>query len=104
MGWWTGERYSRFPGDPGVFHIRTVSDALDMLFFEAPRVGSCLKPLRVTVSSVRTIKRVGNLVCAKIEQGTLKLGDELVFWPTHNEKPCTGRVVKLEDDSAAVSM
>merc|ERR1711879_626817 len=43
------------------------------------------------------IKGVGSVICGRIEQGTLKPGQEVKFMPTHTEaNPCTGKVFTIE--------
>merc|ERR1711974_555848 len=52
---------------------------------------------RMPVSHNLKIKGVGSVICGRIEQGTLKPGQEVKFMPTHTEaNPCTGKVFTIE--------
>merc|ERR1712100_241690 len=42
-----------------------------------------LMPFRMPVSQNLKIKGVGSVICGRIEQGTLKPGQEVKFMPTH---------------------
>merc|ERR1711959_665621 len=43
------------------------------------------------------IKGVGNVICGRIEQGTLKPGQEVKFMPTHTAaNSCLGKVFTIE--------
>ena len=46
------------------------------------------KPLRVPVSGVLKIKGVGDVITGRIEQGTLKAGDQLHFSPSNTKGKC----------------
>merc|ERR1711963_1209331 len=52
---------------------------------------------RMPVSANLKIKGVGNVICGRIEQGTLKPGQEVKFMPTHTAaNSCTGKVFTIE--------
>ena len=52
---------------------------------------------RMPVSQNLKIKGVGSVICGRIEQGTLKPGQEVKFMPTHTQaNACTGKVFTIE--------
>merc|ERR1712110_102542 len=54
-------------------------------------------PFRMPVSANLKIKGVGNVICGRIEQGTLKPGQEVKFMPTHTAaNSCLGKVFTIE--------
>jgi len=54
-------------------------------------------PLRIPVSGNYQIKGVGTVITGRIEQGTLKPGDDVVFLPKHTAaNECKGRVFSIE--------
>lgn len=53
--------------------------------------------LRVPISGLYKIKGVGDVITGRIEQGSLKPGDEVLFLPSHSiPLPCIGKVFTLE--------
>merc|ERR1712169_12741 len=81
-------------GDKTV-HVHTLHDALnEMVQIPARPVDAAF---RMPVSHNLKIKGVGSVICGRIEQGTLKPGQEVKFMPTHTEaNPCTGKVFTIE--------
>merc|ERR1711963_1242822 len=78
MPWWKGVDVK--VGDKTV-HVHTLHDALnDMVSIPARPVDASF---RMPVSANLKIKGVGNVICGRIEQGTLKPGQEVKFMPTH---------------------
>merc|ERR1712000_298432 len=54
-------------------------------------------PMRTPISGVYKIKGVGDVLTGRVEQGTVKPGDEVVFLPTHTAaNPCTGKIFTVE--------
>ncbi len=49
-------------------------------------------PLRVPISGVYKIKGVGDVICGRVEQGTLTPDTEVTFWPSK----ATGKVFSIE--------
>jgi elongation factor 1-alpha len=95
MAWWKGCEVKRDPKDKETVKLVTLHDALDVYVTVPQRPTD--KALRIPVGSVHNIKGVGTIVCGRIEQGTVKPGDELVFIPTHTDSnACTGRVFSIE--------
>jgi len=93
MPWWTGARVTNLNGDQ--VNVQTVHDALDkMVCF--PRRNNT-GDLRMPVSGVYNIKGVGSVVAGRLEQGSVKPGEEVKFIPTHTDaNACTGKVFTVE--------
>jgi len=54
---------------------------------------SCETPL----SGIYKIKGIGDVLTGRVEQGTVRPGDEVIFLPTHTSStPCTGKVFTVE--------
>lgn len=93
MEWWQGQDVKLRSGKE--FHVNTLLDALDKMVQVPPRPAD--KPLRLPVSELLTIKGVGDVATGRVEQGVVKAGDEVVFYPNHTEKnPCAGKVFSIE--------
>jgi len=92
MGWWKG---LDMKVDGKDVHIDTLLDALDKFVTLPKRDDSA--PLRIPVSGNYQIKGVGTVITGRVEQGSLKPGDEVVFLPTHTSaNECKGRVFSIE--------
>merc|ERR1712217_517474 len=93
MRWWNGVDV-RSP-DGNMVHVETLLDALNSFFGSPKRQANVM--LRVPISGIYKIKGVGDVLTGRVEQGTLKPGDEVVFLPTHsNTLPCQGKVFSVE--------
>jgi elongation factor 1-alpha len=95
MPWWTGVDVALGKGK-GSVKVLTLLDALDKMVQLPERPVD--KPLRLPISGVhKGIKGVGTVYTGRIEQGTIKPGDQVVFLPTHTQtNPCTGKVFSIE--------
>jgi elongation factor 1-alpha len=92
MSWWTG---IDMKVEDKTVHIDTLLDALDK-FVQLPKRDDSA-PLRIPVSGNYQIKGVGTVITGRIEQGSLKPGDEVIFLPTHTAaNECKGRVFSIE--------
>jgi elongation factor 1-alpha len=92
MKWWTGLDVKVEGKD---CHLDTLYDALDK-YVQLPKREDTA-PLRIPVSGNYQIKGVGTVITGRVEQGTLKPGDEVVFLPTHTAaNECKGRVFSIE--------
>lgn len=58
------------------------------------------KPLRIPVQDVYSIKGVGTVPIGRVETGTLKIGDELIFMP----QKVTGKVKSIEMHHESMEM
>lgn len=93
MAWWKGVEVE-VPGK-GKVHIDTLHDALDKMVQTPAR--SSDKQMRTPISGVYKIKGVGDVLTGRVEQGTVRPNDEVVFLPTHTvSTPCTGKVFTVE--------
>lgn len=93
MPWWKGVDLPLKTG--GSVHADTLYDVLDK--FVQPPKRDLSGPVRVPISDVLTIKGVGEVVCGRIEQGTLRPGDEVQFVPSNTVSfPCVGKVFSIE--------
>jgi len=94
MGWWKGVDVKLREGDE-VIHIDTLVDALEK-WVKPPQRDSTGK-MRVPLSGVYKIKGVGDVLTGRVEQGSVKPGDECMFLPTHSQStPCTGKIFTVE--------
>jgi elongation factor 1-alpha len=80
----------------------TLHDALDTYVCNPRRLADT--QLRVPLSGIFKIKGIGDVLTGRIEQGTIKPGDEVAFLPTHTDSnPCTGKVFTVEMHHKQVS-
>merc|ERR1712166_353926 len=55
------------------------------------------KPMRLPVSGVYKIKGVGDVLTGRVEQGSVKPGEEVIFLPTHTASTaCPGKIFTVE--------
>ncbi|CAE8627871.1 unnamed protein product [Polarella glacialis] len=94
MPWWKGTDVS-VPGEEGLVHVATLYDVLEKMCRVPARPWDA--PLRLPISGVFKIKGVGDVLTGRVEQGVVKLGEEVAFLPTHTaSNPCTGKVFSVE--------
>jgi len=92
MPWWKGQDVK--VGEKTI-HVHTLLDALNNLVQLPERKINA--SLRVPISGVYKIKGVGDVLAGRVEQGTVKSGDEVIFLPTHTTaNPCVGKVFSVE--------
>lgn len=95
MQWWKGVSVKNTSGNS--IHVHTLLDALnDFCGIPERKIHA---ELRVPISGTYKIKGVGDILTGRVEQGTLKAGDEVVFLPTHvatRGAQCQGKVFSLE--------
>lgn len=76
-------------------HIDTLFDALEKMVQLPARPVDC--KLRLPLSGAFKIKGVGDVLTGRVEQGTVKPGDEVIFLPTHTPSTaCNGKVFSVE--------
>jgi len=93
MTWWTGVDVKNLDGK--TVHVHTLLDALNDMACPPQRLTEV--PMRMPVSSILKIKGVGDVVTGRVEQGLVKVNDDVVFLPTHTAStPCVGRVFSME--------
>jgi elongation factor 1-alpha len=94
MGWWNGVTVKNLAGDADV-KVETLLDCLQNLV-KPPKRDSSGK-MRVPLSGVYKIKGVGDVLTGRVEQGSVKPGNEVLFLPTHSTStPCTGKIFTVE--------
>lgn len=91
-GWWKG--VDVLVGKETI-HIDTLFDALEKMV-QLPARPVDMK-LRLPLSGAFKIKGVGDVLTGRVEQGTVKPGDEVIFLPTHTPSTaCTGKIFSVE--------
>merc|ERR1719213_1223104 len=63
--------------------------------------------MRMPISGIYKIKGVGDVLAGRVEQGTVKPGEEVVFLPTHtSSNPCAGKVftVAMPGDNVGLNI
>lgn len=92
MAWWKGADVE--VGKEKV-HIDTLADALEKMVKTPARTTDA--PMRMPVSGVYKIKGVGDVITGRVEQGTVKPDDQVIFLPTHTTStPCAGKIFSVE--------
>lgn len=94
MDWWKGVDVKSLDKKKTI-HIDTLLDALEN-FVEIPERKPGLD-MRTPISGVYKIKGTGDVLTGRVEQGTVKPGDEVKFLPTHTTaNACVGKVFTVE--------
>jgi elongation factor 1-alpha len=96
MPWWSGQDIE-VEAKSGVekLHIDCLYDCLNNM--ARPPVRPADSAMRLPVSGIYKIKGVGDVVAGRVEQGTVKPGEEVCFLPTHTaSNPCGGKVFTVE--------
>lgn len=92
MAWWKGADVE--VGKEKV-HIDTLADALEKMVKTPARTTDA--PMRMPVSGVYKIKGVGDVITGRVEQGSVKPDDQVIFLPTHTAStPCAGKIFSVE--------
>lgn len=92
MPWWNGVDVAV---GAETIHITTILDALNNMARVPERPTDAL--FRMPVSGVFKIKGVGDVITGRVEQGTVKPGEEVIFVPTHTASTaCQGKVFTVE--------
>jgi elongation factor 1-alpha len=100
LGWFKGNDVNTVENNK--VHVVTLHDALDTYVCNPRRLADT--QLRVPLSGIFKIKGIGDVLTGRIEQGTIKPGDEVAFLPTHTDSnPCTGKVFTVEMHHKQVS-
>jgi elongation factor 1-alpha len=97
MAWWKGQDLKVTQPDGSVVdvHVDTLVDALEKMVY--PPVRDLDRPLRCPISGQLNIKGVGSVFTGRVEQGSLKPKDQVIFLPTHTKtNKCAGSVFSIE--------
>ena len=93
MGWWNGVEVV-LPNKEKLV-VTTLKDALEKMVVIPERSSSAI--MRTPISGIYKIKGIGDVLTGRIEQGSVKPGEEVIFLPTHtNATPCQGKVFSVE--------
>jgi elongation factor 1-alpha len=92
MDWWKGTDVK--VGKETV-HLHTLLDALEKMVTIPERPKDAV--MRTPISGIYKIKGIGDVLTGRVEQGTVRPGEEVIFLPTHTSStPCTGKVFTVE--------
>jgi len=95
MTWWNGMDVLILGDEKQTVHVETLHDVLDKMVKIPER--KLEAPMRTPLSGVYKIKGVGDVLTGRVEQGSVKPNDEVVFLPTHTSStPCNGKVFTVE--------
>jgi elongation factor 1-alpha len=92
MAWWKGADIKQ--GKVAI-HVDTLLDCLEKYVTvpERPKTAAARTP----ISGIYKIKGIGDVLTGRVEQGTVKPGEEVIFLPTHTAStPCDGKIFTVE--------
>jgi elongation factor 1-alpha len=93
MPWWTGAEVV-LPNKNKIT-ITTLKEALEQMVMIPERSSNAI--MRTPISGIYKIKGIGDVLTGRVEQGTVKPSEEVVFLPTHTAStPCQGKVFSVE--------
>jgi len=94
MAWWKGQAV-KLDGKEFPIQINTLKDVLNDMCTPPGREPD--KAMRMPVSGIYKIKGVGDVIAGRVEQGVVKMNEEVVFMPTHTvANACAGKVFSIE--------
>src|SRR5207249_2713155 len=97
MPWWKGMdvKVKNAENKDEMVHCETLMDALDKYVRPPKRLPDA--PLRMPVGGIHNIKGVGTVITGRLEQGTIRPKDEVIFIPSHTAtNKCEGSVFSIE--------
>jgi len=93
MPWWKGQEVTTLTKKK--VQVFTLLDVLEKVVVIPDRPKASVA--RTPISGIYNIKGIGNVLTGRVEQGTVKPGEEVVFLPTHTPNlPCTGKIFTVE--------
>jgi len=93
MPWYTGQEVV-LPNKTKI-NVHTLKDALEHMVVVPERSSNAV--MRTPISGIYKIKGIGDVLTGRVEQGTVKPGEEVVFLPTHTlANPCQGKIFSVE--------
>jgi elongation factor 1-alpha len=93
MPWYTGSEIV-LPNKNKIT-VHTLKEALELMVVIPERSSTAI--MRTPISGIYKIKGIGDVLTGRVEQGTVKPGEEVVFLPTHTAStPCQGKVFSVE--------
>jgi elongation factor 1-alpha len=104
MPWWKGYTMKvKKEGKKKEITVVTLLDALEQMVVKPERKLDA--KMRCPVSGVYKIKGVGDVITGRVEEGSIKPGDEVIFLPTHTaSKKCAGKIFSVEMHHKSVPM
>jgi elongation factor 1-alpha len=93
MAWWKGQTVKSLTN--ASIQVETLLDCLEKLVVipERPKATAARTP----ISGIYKIKGIGDVLTGRVEQGTVKPGEEVIFLPTHTTTtPCDGKIFTVE--------
>jgi len=95
MDWWKGADIKRVDKEARSVHVHTLLDVLEEYVIIPDRPSSSVA--RTPISGIYKIKGIGDVLTGRVEQGTVKPGEEVIFLPTHTAStPCDGKIFTVE--------
>jgi len=95
MTWWTGCDIKQEAKDAPTIHVDTLLDCLEKFVIIPARPKTSVA--RTPISGIYKIKGIGDVLTGRVEQGTVKPGEEVIFLPTHTTStPCDGKIFTVE--------
>jgi len=92
MAWWNGADVKQ---GKATIHCDTLLDCLEK-FVTVPERSSAVAA-RTPISGIYKIKGIGDVLTGRVEQGTVRPGEEVIFLPTHTPStPCDGKIFTVE--------
>jgi len=92
MTWWNGADIKQ---GKTVVHVDTLLDVLEKFVTVPQRPSSA--PARTPISGIYKIKGIGDVLTGRVEQGTVRPSEEVIFLPTHTAStPCDGKIFTVE--------
>jgi len=92
MTWWNGADIKQ---GKTVIHVDTLLDVLEKFVTVPQRPSSAAA--RTPISGIYKIKGIGDVLTGRVEQGTVRPSEEVIFLPTHTAStPCDGKIFTVE--------
>jgi elongation factor 1-alpha len=92
MPWWTG---CEVKVGKTKLNIHTLHDVLENMVQIPDRLAN--RPMRTPISGIYNIKGIGNVLTGRVEQGVVRVKDNVVFLPTHSStNKCEGSIFSVE--------
>jgi elongation factor 1-alpha len=92
MNWWNGVDVKQ---GKTTIHLDTLLDALEKFVTVPERPAGVAA--RTPISGIYKIKGIGDVLTGRVEQGTVRPGEEVIFLPTHTPStPCDGKIFTVE--------
>eukprot|EP01126_Amoeba_proteus_P022347 TRINITY_DN225_c0_g1_i4.p1 TRINITY_DN225_c0_g1~~TRINITY_DN225_c0_g1_i4.p1 ORF type:complete len:338 (+),score=81.82 TRINITY_DN225_c0_g1_i4:565-1578(+) len=95
MAWWKGMSIKQDVKGAQPVHVDTLLDCLEKFVTIPQRPKTAVA--RTPISGIYKIKGIGDVLTGRVEQGTVKPGEEVIFLPTHTvSTPCDGKIFTVE--------